>query len=253
MPEATSNGAIGKAMIVLRYLASKEAPVQLSEVAQRTQLAKSTVHRLLATLEIHGMVCRSGDRYALGDGIQHLAESARPRQRRHARLRRLLMPHLAELFESTHHAVSVAVLHHSFVLYLETIYPSSYAPWILRTGMRAPVHCTAAGKVLVAMSRCPRPDIIAPGTMNRFTRNTIDDPGRMEREFLEIRERGIAVSREEYLPGYVGMAAPVGGRADPVACFTVSGPAKEFDFESVEPLLRRTAHTASPIARCERF
>ncbi|SEG95432.1 DNA-binding transcriptional regulator, IclR family [Nonomuraea solani] len=243
--------SVDKAMIVLDYLARKGGPTKLSDIARHTQIAKSTVHRLLSILESHDAVGRQGTTYALGARMQPLAEAAGGAGRRRSlKLKRLVTPQMAELFELTHHAISLAVLRHTTVHYLQTIHPTAYIPYLVRTGTRAPAHCTAAGKLLLAFDGHGRLDTVINDGLPAFTEKTITDAFALKREMAGIWRAGVAFCREEYLDGFSAIAAPINGRrGNTIACLTVSGPADQLDFPHTEPLLRRAAYAASLAAR----
>jgi DNA-binding IclR family transcriptional regulator len=68
-----------------------------------------------------------------------------------------------------------------------------------------PAHVTAAGKVLLAYG----PDIVDSLSLDRHGPGTITDPAALRAELAGVRERGIAVNREESRAGVLGVAAPV--------------------------------------------
>lgn len=234
---------VGRALLILEYLGRQGTRASLSDIARRTGLPKSTAHRLLADLESHRAVERYGDRYRLGSLSQTLASRA---DRRYDALRRTLMPCLIDLYGQVNLSVSLAVLRHSAVIYLVTLYGPGHSQAVLRTGPSAPAHCTAAGKALLAyrlaMEQREEKDLhLVP-----MTDNTITSAPVFVAELARIRAEGIAYNREEYVQGLVGAASPI-MRADrrPRAAITVLGLAGEFDFEAVTRKLRRSAHFAS--------
>lgn len=256
MPESApaSLCSIDKAMIVLDYLVRRGDATRLSDIARQTRIAKSTVHRLLSVLEAHEAVGRHGSTYALGAKMQPLAEAGRSmRRRRDLMLKLLVTPQMAELFEATHHAVSLAVLRHTTVHCLQTIHPARHIPYLLRTGTIAPVHCTAAGKLLLAFDRHGLFETIRDTNLPAFTEHTITDVFELEQEIADIRRSGVAFCRGERLDGYSAIAASIDGKdGSTVASLTVSGPTDQLDFGFTEPLLRRAAYAASLAARSPR-
>lgn len=224
-----SPGAIDKAMLVLDCVSRRNTPVKLSEIARQTGLPKSTVHRLLATLEAHGALRRMKVGYVLGDMIRRLCDGGAAPTR--DGLRRLLMPHVAELYEATHLPTSLAVLDELTVVCLITIYPRTFAEPVLHGPERIPAHRSALGRLLLAYS--PGAPAWAPGA-----------PRGLEPELAGIRATGIAQHPEEHLGGMAGMAVPVTDRAAGVAAIGIAAPAGDRLGAEMETMLRRTAHEA---------
>ncbi|MGH3390819.1 MAG: IclR family transcriptional regulator [Actinomadura sp.] len=217
-----SLGAVDKAMLVLDCV-SRRAPIKLSDIARQTGLPKSTVHRLLSVLELNGALQRVRIGYVLGDTIRRLSEGGD--EPRRDTLRRVLMPHVAELYEATRLPTSLAVLDGLTVVCLITLYPRNLAAPVLRSPQRVPVHRTALGRLLLAYS--PAAPLQLP-----------------DGELARIRRKGIAFHPEEHISGMAGIAAPITDLHSGVAAIGVAGPLEQLGGSEIEPLLRRTAHEA---------
>ncbi|HEX2314522.1 MAG TPA: helix-turn-helix domain-containing protein [Thermomonospora sp.] len=216
---AGSAGAIGRAMAVLDCVGGRSGPTSLAEISRRTGLPKSTVHRLLGTLESQGAVRRASTGYVLGETIKRLSDGGETARR--DSLRHLLMPHVAELYEATRLPTSLAVLDGQTVVRLVTLYPRTMAGPVLRSADRTPAEDTALGRLLLAY----RPAQVA-----------------LDADLVRIRRAGIAFQDEEQPGGMAGMAVPVAARpADGVAAIGLAGPAGELVGTGIEALLRRTA------------
>jgi DNA-binding IclR family transcriptional regulator len=225
---AESPSAVDKAMLVLACVTASETPLRLSDIARRTGLPKSTVHRLLAVLSLHQAIRRSGELYVAGAMVMRAADAvggALPHTLRH-----VVTPHLVELHAATRRCVGLAVLRGFHVESLAALYSSAYEPAAPHAGGEVPAERTAAGRLLLA--HVPDP----PG----------DCGSKLERVLADIRCRGIAREDGEFRPGVVGLAAPVTG-ADGrlLAAISVTGFRGEFPTTRIEPLLRRTAYAAS--------
>lgn len=231
---AGSTGAIGRAMTVLTCLGRRAAPTSLAEISRHTGLPKSTVHRLLATLEGQGAVRRAGAGYVLGEAIRRLSDGAETAHR--DALRHLLMPHIAELYEATRLPTSLAVLEGHSVVCLATLYPRTRSGPVPHDTGRVPADRTALGRLLLAYR---------PGAVT------------LEPELARIRREGIAFLGQEPSGGLAGMAVPVAAWPDRgVAAIGLTGRSGELTGAGVERLLRRAAlearltlrrhHTALP-------
>jgi IclR family acetate operon transcriptional repressor len=120
-----------------------------------------------------------------------------------AQLRETALPFMADLYEATREVVSLAVLDGTDTVWIEQLSGRLAPPVPSRVGGRLPAHVTAAGKVLLAHS----PWIEFP--LERHGPGTITDPERLRVELAAVRERGIAINREESRTGVLGVAAPV--------------------------------------------
>ena len=138
--------SVERAFSVLRCLAS--GPAGVSEVAERSHLPKSTVSRLLSTLNELGAVDQlgAGGDYRIGDLLVELAAAAQPGRS----LVAIARPHLVQLREALGEATGLSVLDGHDVLYLDHVeadHPVQVRDW---TGERLPAHLVSSGFVLLA-------------------------------------------------------------------------------------------------------
>jgi DNA-binding IclR family transcriptional regulator len=234
-------------MALLKTFNDERSVLGVTELSRIHGLQKSTVSRLLSTLERAGMVARDPDsgRYTLGLALVGLGVSVR------RDLRQVAQALLAELCEQTQETVHIAVLDGDEVINIEAVHPESrqvrHAGWV---GRRAPVHCSSTGKVLLAYR--PQEDIervIARG-LPRVGPATITDADALRAELEAIRRRGLALAVEEFEEGLAALAAPIRDHAGRViACVSVAGPS----FRLVPAALNRfgalTIATADEISR----
>jgi DNA-binding IclR family transcriptional regulator len=234
---------VGRVLLLLGEIASNadSAPPSLSDLTRRTQLPKSTVHRLLGILESNGAVVRDGAGYQLGAE----AHAFTGRVERDDVLRRMLMPHLVNLYFSLKQAVSLGVFG-GRVVYLETIFEDAHCRFVHLTGQHGPAHATACGKMLLAY----RPALAARYGVDlplpAFTERTITTAPGFASELARVRRDGIAFNIEEHLAGNVGVAGPVlGQRRTPVAAIAVGGRRSQVDLAATVSQLRQACETAS--------
>jgi DNA-binding IclR family transcriptional regulator len=173
-------------------------PVTIRELARRTGLSLATVHRIVVRLVAWG-------------GLERVPGGVRPGLRLFElghlvplELRETALPFMADLYEATREVVSLAVLDGADTVWLEQLSGRLAPPVPSRVGGRLPAHVTAAGKVLLAYG---------PGVgglrLDRHGPGTITDPEQLRAELATVRERGIAINREESRAGVLGVAAPV--------------------------------------------
>jgi DNA-binding IclR family transcriptional regulator len=220
----------------------------VSELAAATGLTKSNVHRLLQTL------CRLGwaRRVPADSSYELTSRNWEVAQNWIARfdLPRLAGPHLAELAAKTREAVHLAVLEGTDVVFMATINPPRAIRTYTPRGSRAPAHCVATGKAILA-HLAPGELPPFPERLERFARHGIATLGELLRELERVRRRGYALNRGEWQDDVNGIAAPVlAGRADAVvASVGLSGPADRLNQTAMRRFLPHVLAAARAIAR----
>ncbi|WP_248962193.1 IclR family transcriptional regulator [Sphaerisporangium perillae] len=236
-------GSLEKGLTLLAALSTAHQPMSLAELARRTGLPKTTAYRLLAVLCRQGFAQRIGIDYAAGD---HLAALAGAGPRMTAGTRRLVLPYIVRLHELTRQTVNLAVPRGLEVAYVERVYGHGRVNSPSDAADRAPLYCTATGKVLLAFSHDLNADLRDRGTPQKLTRRTIVGSAALDRELCAVRSRGVAYSREEFAEGVVCTAAPVFGADGKVRMAVgVAGPPSAAASAEVTDLVRRTAQAIS--------
>lgn len=213
-----------RAVAVLEIIVRADRPVSLTEVMAEVALPKPTVYRILTLLEHSGLLLREpdGKRYTVGPrlarfGAEILMNSS-VRGSRHAILQRLV----GDIGETC----NFTMLDGSEVVYLDRVETAWPLRMNLQPGSRVPLHCTASGKVFLAMlSRARRAKLLDNLPLQRYTENTITDRRKLEQELDRIRRDKVSTDNEEYLAGLVCVAVPVLSRSGkPCASVAVHAP-----------------------------
>lgn len=240
--------AVDKAMALLASF-DLDGGLGVSELARRSNLSKSTAFRILGLLERNGAVERIGSGYRLGHQMHNIGAQVYPAE--YVRIRDQLTPFLADLYIGTGQTVHLAVLRGPDVLYLNKLYGHRHLPSPSRIGGRAPAHCTAVGKALLAHVDGFRPAAV---DLEIRTENSISDSSSLSRELTAVRRAGIAFDREEVLLGLNCVGAVVFGRlGKPVAAMSVSGSASSLDLSAHTQMLRRVCSAASQALSAQRI
>jgi DNA-binding IclR family transcriptional regulator len=192
---------------VLRSLADSDTDLSAAEIARRLQLHKSTVHRLLVVLEQYRLIKRAPDgTYRLGTGLIELGERASAR----FQLSERAQPFLRELAAHTGEGAHVTVLSGTEMLSIAHVEGRWNLQSLTRTGLRTQIHCTAAGKALIAfLSDDARADLIGRLSLQRRTQRTIVKPSALKLELMRVRQAGYAVDDEEFEEGLRCVGAPI--------------------------------------------
>ncbi len=195
----------------------------LAQIVRRTGLPRSSAHRMLERLVALRWLRRDGRDYELGMRLVELGSLALHQDRIH----RAAIPLLRDLHRATGLVVHLAVLDGSDVVYLEKIGDHLSAAIPTRVGGRQPAHCTAVGKAILADNGTAEVDLSA-----RRTRFSVATTAQLAAELEKVRAHGVAFEREESLPGFGCVAAPIGPAGQAVAAVSVCGPMSRMAFDS---------------------
>jgi DNA-binding IclR family transcriptional regulator len=217
-----------RALLVLQEVGSPDRAPTVTGVAQRLGLHRSTVSRLVGTLESRGFVERSGrgELLRLGPEVARLGRVAIAGRE----LASVARPVMDRLADRTGETVTLAVPAAGAVL---TVVQSDGRHFVASgswSGVSTAAHCCSDGKVLLAFGALTLP----PGRLRRYASNTIVDRRAFARELELVRGRGYAVCDSELEDGLVGLAVPVRDGAACVAALCISGPAYRLDRAAVE-------------------
>ncbi|MDN5915369.1 MAG: IclR family transcriptional regulator [Pseudonocardia sp.] len=213
--------SVDKALRILVLLG--DGPASLDELAAALEVHKTTVLRLLRTLAEDHFVHRDGaHRYHLGARLFEL--SSRGLDQRE--VRGIAAPHLAAFNAEHGRTTHLSELVGSEIVYIDKLESHDHVRMASRIGLRAPVHSTAAGKVLVADLPAAELERVLAGTgFARATPNTITTREGYLAELARVREQGWSHDAEENEPSINCIAAPVRSAAGhAVAAVSVSVP-----------------------------
>ncbi|MBP8717717.1 MAG: IclR family transcriptional regulator [Candidatus Atribacteria bacterium] len=228
MNEITPNYPIKvlkKAFLVLEILLKNDAPLSMTEISERLDYYPSTVHRILDTLKYGGYVEQDPltQKYQLGMKLLELGMA----KLNQIDLVKEARPYLKELAKKCNETVHLAILEDTNVLYLAKEESSQTIRMISYVGKRAPLHCTALGKTILAfLPLAKREQLLARMELFKLTENTITDKQKLIEELNKIEQEGFALDREENEKDVRCIAAPIRNyQGKVVAAVSISGPA----------------------------
>ncbi len=240
--------SIVRALTLLEALADQHTDIGIAELSRRVGLHVSTAHRILGTLVTCGFARQSPDsgRYGLGAKAFHIAEAYLGQMD----LRRLVRPALERLSRETGETANLVILDGSEALYLDKVESARSLRIFSRIGHRAPLYCTAVGKVLLADRPKDEVDsLLGPHELAPLTRATITSRRQLQQELEKAREQGFALDMEECERGASCIAVPVrNSRGETVAAIGISGPSIRMDAQRIQefvPVVMRAGSEAS--------
>lgn len=240
--------SLQRAIAILRSFSEAEPELGVSELSQRLSLHKSTVSRILATLERERLVGRNPEtrKYHLGLGMVSLAGVALGR----LDVRAVAQPHLNQLVEVSQETVNVVVLEETEGVNIARVAsPKSirYVGWI---GRRIPLHCTAPGLVLLAFQPVAKRQQLLRGQLRNYTPHTLTSRAALNQRLHEVRQQGYAIVHEEFEEGYSGIAAPVyNHQQQVVAAVSITGPTFRMGVGQIEGFIAPLQETTAIISQ----
>lgn len=239
-PEATTPARrelppsmVERMTLILDAFTGRSTRLTLEDVARCTHLPRSTAHRILDQLVRLNWLDHTSFGYSLGKRALGLGG----RDGSHGEIREAAAPLLHNLQLRTGMVVHLAVLDGPEVFYLDKVGGRFALSVPSRVGGRAPAHCTALGKAILAWLEPEQVDALIDGPISRLTNRTIGDIGTLHQELNRIRQRrGLAFERGECFPDISCVAAAVRGPEGPVAGISLVGDART-PLEKVAPLV----------------
>jgi DNA-binding IclR family transcriptional regulator len=237
--------AVMHAVDVLNALSRDESPLGVNEIARSVGLHKSTVSRILATLQVNQLVERNqaGGRFQLGVGLVALAGSMLS----NLDIVKLARPTLEVMADES---VSLCLWDGRQAVSVHQALGARAVKHFAPPGRRNPAHCTATGKAFLAC--LPAADVakLLRGHLEPYTRHTITDPTELLRQLDDIRRRGFAVNEEEFVLDVCAVAASIRDlRDDVVAVVCVTVPKYRFTPEHREFLTDLILRNAGRLSR----
>lgn len=245
--KSAGSAVVLRALQLIETVAASDRPLALPELCALLNLPKATTHRLCQQLERIGYVVREpgGRRFTPGARLLRVGfnamRSGLTAERHHI---------LTALVDAIGETCNFTTLAGHEVLYLDRV----EARWPLRlhfdTGSRVPIHCTASGKIFLALMKGPeRKRVIDAVGLAAYTPHTITNRAAFEAELNQIDQQGYSLDREEFLLGMAAIAVPVlGPDGTALAAVASHAPSVRFSLEEAKkylPQLRRAARKLS--------
>lgn len=232
MKETSAVKTIDRLVQVLNCFSLERPSWSLAELSEQLDLPRSTLHRFLVSLQLHGILRRdAGKRWRMGYRLFIWGSLAVES----TGLRHIARPIMEELVVTSGETVILTVYQGYDVVCIEKAETSQSVRLALGVGAHHPPHAGASSKVLTAY--LPTDQIhalIAEKGLPKLCANTITDPDELLAELARIRQLGYAESYEETDPDAWGVATPIRDwRGEVVAAIGVAGPSTRHSQETV--------------------
>ncbi|MFC7960748.1 IclR family transcriptional regulator [Rhodococcoides kroppenstedtii] len=209
---------------MLDTLAESRTMLSLNELARRTGLPRSTVHRLIQALEGELYVVRDPGRrgYSLGPGLLKFGVAA------HSRLVSSNRRSLATLARTTGENVDLAVFSGREVVVVDQVESPDRVRSATEVGRAFSLHASCLGVALMALLPDDTVQTLLSGPLTRFTEHTVTDPDVLIRRIEDVRSTRIAVDREEHDLGICAVATAFRGQTGALQAVSVVMPSSRF-------------------------
>ncbi|WP_426451022.1 IclR family transcriptional regulator [Paenibacillus sp. S-38] len=238
--------AVERALDILLCFTEAE-DLSLTEISARVGLHKSTVHRLLASLEGKGFIIRhpATERYRLGFRIWELSANLTHSDDPAV----ILLPELERLRDQLGETVSLYVRDGLERVRVQAVQSNQAIRRVAPIGARLPLYVGASSKVLVAFAESSEQQALLADPAWPPSA----DPAAYEQQLAEVRSLGYATSVEEREPGAAAVSVPIFDRAGKLAAaLAVSGPSNRLTVELMKehaPLLMDAARRMGKMLR----
>lgn len=236
-----------RAIALIRHVAAGNRCRNISRTAKALDINRTTLIRLLATLEREGILEPLPDDggYRLGTGLIALASEALNERG----ILHVARPFLVQLVRELNLSAHLGVLEGREIVYLARETPNSHLASTVREGTRLPAHATTIGRILLAeLSLGQLRALYAGHAMESFTAKTRTTLADLEAQLQTDRERGIAWSVANF-EAEIGSAAVAvyDHQARAVGAINVTGHASIFAEDS--PLVGKIEQSVKAVAR----
>jgi len=216
---------IQRATAILEVLRAAETPLSLGRLARETGLARSTVQRIVETLQDADWVTPPSPNggVLLGPGLTVLAGAgARPAQLR------ILHPFLVKLSADLNETVDLSVRRHDRALFVDQVTADQRLRAVSAVGETFPLYCSANGKAILATLPDPLIASMIGRSFPAITERTITDLPMLLGQISEIRRTGVSFDREEHSAGICAVGCVVPTPDNGYAAVSVPLPAQRF-------------------------
>jgi IclR family KDG regulon transcriptional repressor len=242
--------AVDRALTVLETLASSRRGISLAELSNQTGIPKSSLFRILFTLEQKQYVEQDHEKKKFDLGLK-LFELG------HAKIEQIDLSSIATKYlqrvaHEVQESVYLGILDRGEVYLIQRVDSPTVWRMVTRLGHHSPAHCTAIGQVLLAdLPEDELKSFLKENSLQKFTEYTIVSVTKLRKRLAEVRKQGYAVVDREYHPELLTIAAPVRNHTDKaVASLMVALPtSKATNTERTSELITRIRKVSLELSR----
>lgn len=237
--------SVERALSIMECFTLEQPQKSLAELAAQTNLSKSTIYRLLATLAQCGYIKQDKltQKYSLGFKLFNLGAVVAGNMS----LRDTALPFMKRLCEELSETIDLNIIEADQRVCIEMVESSEQIRNIVKVGQRNALWTGASGKVLLAnLEETERKRIINDAKM--LNQLSIEE-GVLEQELEVIRSQGYVLSLDDRLKGSFAIASPIFGHAQNlIGGLTAAGPIHRLSEERKPYIIKQVMYTAYKIS-----
>lgn len=218
---------------------------RLTDISNETGLAKSAVHKHLATLKTNNLVVKKDNEYTISLRFLDIAEHVKEQ----ISVYDIAKKSVDEVADETGEVAHFAIEEYGHAVCLYKSWGENAVDTTSGIGQREPMHSAALGKAILANLPPARVnEILDSHGLPEKTANTITDREELIDHLSQVREQGYTVDDEENIRGLRCLGAPVLGTNDEVyGALSVSGPSRRISEERIENELKEVVLNATNV------
>lgn len=237
--------SVERAIDILTSFSIEEPILTVPEISQKTGLTKSTVFRLLASLESKGMVQKIPSTYEYKLGIRLLALGNIVQSS--LELIDVAKPIMKGLSEKTQETVNINIIQGLKRVCIDRIDGNQALRKVSEVGKLLPLHKGASGKLLLAFSDQELMTKVLKEQREFMSEAALN---KLKLELFDIREKGYATSLSDRLEGTASVSGPIKDYTGKViAGLTVSGPLVRFTEERIENFIKEVLESSERVSK----
>lgn len=247
IPDSNKSSTALRALHVMEMLGTAGRPLSVADVADGINADRSTAYRMLMTLHDAGYVRRDASEkyYQLGYKLLSLTKGLLNDGERTELVGAALRQISAETQETAHYSV----FDHDACVLVQRSKGTQLVAVDFQIGDRSPLHCSSAGKVLLAFLDMRRVEDIMTRGLPRFTVNTITTPDALREELRTIRAQGYAMDDRQFHDDMRCVSVPVFDKSGMSAAISLTGPSSRFTMAKLNELRKTIAAVANGLSR----
>lgn len=240
--------SVKNALRILRAFKITDHQKGVLELADELGISKSSVHRLLKTLESEGFVTKAKNnaKYELGMSLIELNSI----YLKHLDIYDVTLESMMKLVTLTGETSHLAILKNDAIVYLNKISNQQTVEIASHIGHSNYLHCTASGRVLLADSTNATIKRILEKPLERFTPRTIVDANLLQKELQNTKEKGYAVIQGEYRANMTSIAVPIKNlQSKVIAAMNIVAPTNRLTDEKINYYIRLLREESAKITK----
>lgn len=246
--ETPSIQSVDRGLVILETVGRSPSPVSLAQLTNVLGIDRSSVFRLANTLKRRGFLSYgpAGKDYVLGASIWRLSRQ----YDWNGMVAAVAHEHLQALARITGETTNLTIREGDKVLFIDHVATSQVVAISGQTGEIVPLHCTAHGKALLAdFDDAALRKLLGRKALSRHTGNTLTSITELAKSCAEIRTRGFAIDRSEYIEDVCCIAAPIRDRKGTiVASIGMSAPVARFRASREAELAAHVVRAAATVS-----